>query len=400
MIHNILFRKVDMGKIRYILFSLLILNLSYGFDQRNLAVELRTRVESSYPYWSPDGSKIVFQSDRLDNNNEIYIMSSDGTNLVRLTNNSSADLTPVWSPDGSQIAFQSDRDGNTEIYLMNIDGTYQRNITHFEGEDMHPKWSSDGKKILFSSIRGYWNLVDIYEINTDGTGLKRITRSVEIDTYAEWSPDMSQIITRRIIAGEPNSEIFLLRPDGSGPVNLTNDPAFDGWPSWHPEGEKIVFASEDENGDASLYQMNISDGSKELILNAPGSWAKPIWSRDGSKLIFTRSLAGIVDIYVMYTSDKGTFENPVKITDVQDIYPQVSADGKTVLFQSNRSGNWQIFIMNSEGGEIQRLTFNEANDTMPAWSPDGIKIFFFSDRDGQREKYSMNIDGSRQMRIF
>lgn len=356
-----------------------------------------TSVSNSYPNWSPDGSMIVFHSDRLDNNYEIYMMNNDGTNLVRLTNNPSYDLTPVWSPDGEKIAFQSSRDGNEEIYIMNTDGSYQRNITHYPGEDMHPKWSGNNK-IMFSSIRGYWNLVDIYEINIDGTGLERITRSVEIDTYAERSPGGSKILTRRIIAGTPNSEIFLLNSDGSNPVNMTNDPAFDGWPSWHPGGTKITFATEDENEVGSIYEMTIGSNSKTLLFESPGSWAVPIWNRDGLSMVMTRTLNGNTDIFTLNVGDSGQHE-PVKLTNVQDKYPNVSSDESKIVFQSNRAGNWQIFTINTDGTNLKRLTNNSSNDEHPSWSADESQIVFVSDRDGNSEIYVMNADGTNQKNI-
>lgn len=360
---------------------------------------LLTNIENSYPHWSPDGSKIVFQSDRLNNNNEIYVMDDDGSNIVRLTNNSTDDLTPVWSPDGEKIAFQSVRDGNSEIYVMNTDGSNQKNITHYLGEDMHPKWSADSKKLIFSSIRGYWNFVDIYEINIDGSGLNRITTDVSIDTYAEWSHDGSKIITRRIISGYPNSEIFLLDADGSNSKNITMDSAFDGWPSWHPSGKKIVYASEGDNGIANIYEINIDGENRKSFFTKPGSWTKPIWSHAGNKLVFTRSIDGYVDIYTMNANNGSDYDEPVKITNMQDKYPNVSADGSQVIFQSNRSGNWQIYLLNIETRKITRITNNDANDEHPRFSTDGKRITFTSDRDGNSEIYVMNIDGSNQINL-
>ena len=75
---------------------------------------------SSYdysPFWSPDGTKIAFTSDR-DGYEEIYTMNVDGTNQTNISNNNSYEYTPSWSPDGSKIEFNSDRDGNFEIYVM------------------------------------------------------------------------------------------------------------------------------------------------------------------------------------------------------------------------------------------------------------------------------------------
>ena len=80
------------------------------------------------PSWSPDGSRLVFVSDR-DGNSEIYVMDVDGQNQTRLTDSDGWDVSPSWSPDGSRLAFVSDRDGNSEIYVMDADGQNQTRLT-------------------------------------------------------------------------------------------------------------------------------------------------------------------------------------------------------------------------------------------------------------------------------
>ena len=84
--------------------------------------------------WSPDGSRILFWSDR-DGNLEIYAMNADGSGVTRLTNASGRDYVPRWSPDGSRILFVSDRDSNLEIYVMNADGSGVTRLTNDPAED-------------------------------------------------------------------------------------------------------------------------------------------------------------------------------------------------------------------------------------------------------------------------
>ena len=110
------------------------------------------------PAWSPDGTRIAFNSTRdsippFIVSDEIYVMNADGTNQTRLTNNGAGNLAPAWSPDGSRIAFQSNRDGNNEIYVMNADGTNPVNLTNNAATDVQPTWSPDGSRIAFVSFR-------------------------------------------------------------------------------------------------------------------------------------------------------------------------------------------------------------------------------------------------------
>ena len=92
------------------------------------------------PCWSPDGSRILFPSDR-DGNREIYLMNADGSELKNLTNHPATDDHSLWSPDGSKIVFSSERDGNKEIYLMNSDGSHPFRVTENTAYDGFPSWS-------------------------------------------------------------------------------------------------------------------------------------------------------------------------------------------------------------------------------------------------------------------
>jgi TolB protein len=82
--------------------------------------------------------KIVFNTKRDGGYDQIYIMNGDGSNQINLTNNGSHNISPVFSPDGSKIAFESFRDGNCEIYIMDIDGSNQTNLTNNESWDDSP----------------------------------------------------------------------------------------------------------------------------------------------------------------------------------------------------------------------------------------------------------------------
>ena len=124
------------------------------------------------PDWISNNSKIVFVTDR-DGNNELYLVDRDGSNLLRLTNSDSQERQPSWSPDGTRIVYVSDQDGNYEIYSMNADGTDIQRLTDYSGTDEQPTWSEDGGNILFVSDRD--GVRGIYRMNTDGTNIQRLT---------------------------------------------------------------------------------------------------------------------------------------------------------------------------------------------------------------------------------
>lgn len=101
-------------------------------------------VSDGFPACSPDGTRIVFTSDRYDNNIEIYVMDADGSNVKRLTDNSVYDFCPAWSPDGTKIVFYSTKDSfpmSEEIYVMDIEGSNTIQLTHTTScFNRDPKW--------------------------------------------------------------------------------------------------------------------------------------------------------------------------------------------------------------------------------------------------------------------
>src|SRR2546427_4342073 len=190
------------------------------------------------PAWSPDGSKIAFQTNRDSGfSPEIYVMNVDGSGQTRLTVNTAIDLAPAWSPDGTKIAFSTNRDGNYEIYTMNADGTGATRLTSNAANDAGPTWSHDGTKIAFE--RGYFTTAgQIYVLDADscheciGTPPTNLSQSASSNTTPDWSPDGTKIVfaTNR----DGNYELYIINPDGTGVTRLTSNTVSDREPSWQP----------------------------------------------------------------------------------------------------------------------------------------------------------------------
>jgi len=135
---------------------------------------------------------IAFCSERDGSTWEIYTMSPDGTNLVRLTTNTEYDYYPAWSPDGSRIAYMSDwmtgleGDSQREIYVM-AEGTEPVRLTNNTADDLFPSWSPDGSKIVFTSDRAVAGTYEIYTMNADGTNPVRLTTTDAREGAPAWS---------------------------------------------------------------------------------------------------------------------------------------------------------------------------------------------------------------------
>jgi TolB protein len=186
------------------------------------------------PAWSPDGSKFAFATDRdgpAHFNYEIYVANADGSDPVRLTDDDSLepgsrtpamDRFPNWSPDGSRIAFESNRDGGVDIYVMNADGTDPVKLT----SGSHPAWSPDGSRIAFDP--GFLGGRGIMIIDADGTNPVTLTSG----THPAWSPDGAWIAF--VSDRDGNDEIYVIRADGTGLMRLTDNAASDYDPVWRP----------------------------------------------------------------------------------------------------------------------------------------------------------------------
>jgi Tol biopolymer transport system component len=281
-----------------------------NLDGSNLVRLTNNNFNDDYPRLSPDGTKILFQSDR-DNpengNYDIYVLNADGSGQTRLTTDAVDDSMAVWSPDGSKIAFQSLRNGPYyQVYVMNADGTNQLNISNGVSVDSQPSWSPDGTKIAFASDRDHTGTPSVYIMNANGSNQTRLTFASEPfkDEQPIWSPDGSRIAfvsTRDSVvetwqetddeggilvrtAVRTNKEIYLMNADGSNPVRLTNTLENDDSPNWSPDGTQLVFRSERDrdccDGTPQLWLMN-ADGSNQVNLsNNPFGDYGPSWSQN------------------------------------------------------------------------------------------------------------------------
>lgn len=116
-----------------------------------------------------------------------------------------------------------------------------------------------------------------------------------------------------------------------------------------------------------------------------------------SEIVFQSNRDGDFEIYIMYAD--GSNQRQLTFNNAADEFPRVSPDGTKIVFESDRDGNSEIYVMNRDGSQQTRLTTNPANDRLPAWSPDGNQITFQSFRTGNAEIYVMMADGSDVRRV-
>lgn len=229
-------------------------------------------------------------------------------------------------------------------------------------------------------------------------------------------------------------------------------------PAWSPDGEQIAFYSPRDGG-RDLYIMDVYSRQIQRLTNNGASNGSPAWSPDGYEIAFASDYADAYGIFVMRVDCKDSFEHCAKRLTLIDDYwyaaPAWSPDGKSIAFVTTKDttsafddslGNANIYIMNRDGSNLNRLTenpgedytpawspdsrslvysaqniqfgkmelmiidtqcstdcirllFSDAVDLMPAWSSDGSSIVFVDARDGSFEMYTTDIDGRYLQRL-
>jgi TolB protein len=248
---------------------------------------------------------VAFNSAR-DGNNEIYVMTWDGREPLRVTSDPGSDTDPAISPNGRDITFTSSRTGDNDIFVVGSAGGPAVNVTNHPANDGWSRWSPDGRRIVFHSNRD--GNFEIYVMDADGRSLTRVTNYSGIDQFPDWSPDGREIVFRR------DTDIYALDVTSGQTRRLTNALPLNQMAVWSPSGQQLTFMSS-RDGYPSVWVMNADgSGQRNLTPKTPGDadsdWVSraPSWSTNGHHIYFMsfRPTTGLdTEIFVMNADGTG-----------------------------------------------------------------------------------------------
>ncbi|HTQ11322.1 MAG TPA: dockerin type I domain-containing protein [Fimbriimonadaceae bacterium] len=301
--------------------------------------------------------------------------SMDGSAVVGISESAQGDRAFLWTQSSGMVSLGTlGGSGGSQANGVSADGSV---VVGSSGGTAF-RWTQP--KLAFCSFRdGFYQ---IYSMNEDGSDQTRLTNNTYDDEHPSWSPNRQQIAFARRIPGGGTYQIYAMGADGTGQSNLTNDQWPDENPAWSPDGSKIAFDTIGRGADVQAIYVINPNGSGLTELSVPGAAydSEPAWSPDGTRIAFTSFRDGNFEIYVMNSDGSGQ----IRLTNSPgtDSYPRWSPDGSKIVFMSDRTGTTQIWEMNANGTGQTNLSANSVSDEYPDFSPDGGRIVFDRTVDG------------------
>ena len=296
--------------------------------------------QNAEAYWSPDGSKLVFQSTRGDAScDQIYVMDADGSDQRMVSTGRGVTTCGYFLPDGEGIVYAS---------------------THLADDGCPPR-PDRSKGYVWPVHAGY----DIFRTDVNGSAPVRLTEADGYDAEATVNWKLGKIVYTSMSSGD--LDLWSMDMDGTNKTRLSTTFGYDGGAFYSPDGQKLVLrANHPAEGEAS-------DTYAELLaqnLTAPMKMEIFVGNADGSGM--------------QQLTEFGC----------ASFAPQFTPDGEHIIFSSNKnncdSREFDLFLMRTDGSDLRQVTEFGGFTSFAEFSPDGSQLVFASDRDA-KSRYEFNI---------
>jgi len=366
--------------------------------------------------FSPDGQYIAYDHPVQEGSaqNDIFVMSTDGSRETSVVRHPSDDRLFGWSPDGTRILLASDRSGTWDAWAVPV----QDGKAHGEAERIQQDigWISsilgvtrDG--VVYYGVYDWIN--DVYVTSLDPETGKlgspdKIVSHVGPNTSVEWSPDGEALVYARGVGGELYTLVLGIRSLATGeerliPLELNRFGGHTFEPHWAPDGSAVLAQGRKPLVGQGIYRIDAGTGQVTPILvssEGPNRVEWPAWSRDG-RLIVARRIGGRPQIIVVRELDTGRERELVRYADATVSHLTVSPDSRQVAFvwadwwDSENPGTTALRVIPTSGGEARELLelpppqMSVAPVLALAWTPDSRHLLYATSRAGAEPKMEL-----------
>jgi len=330
----------------------------------------------------PHAPQIAFVSS-FNNSSSIYLLDIRHGALRPLTQIRGIQRGPVWSNDGRRLVYESNAlNNNVNLFMINVRGgpSAERQLTYFSFDEVAALFMPNSEQALerlaFTTVRGPNG--DIFMLNVPPVGENNRPELLTDSPFAEyaptWSPDGKVIAY--VSARENNTDLFMLDLTTNQETRLTDHPQLDSSPTWSPDGRYIAFHSRrNDNYELYVLDMMLTPPTLHQLTDHPAEDRDAVWSPDSRYIAFISQRDGNSNIYVLAIGALATLPSAYRLTDDPgtDREPAWALDSTQIAFISYRSGDADLYIAPLPKGDktprARRLTFSRGQDSSPAWRP-------------------------------
>ncbi|HEY3204737.1 MAG TPA: protein kinase [Thermoanaerobaculia bacterium] len=363
------------------------------------------------PSWSPDGGTIVFVRAREPRRKlepgdvfgaywggDVWIVDRASRRESRLVEDA---YNPSFAPDGSRIAVDAPWAGQRRIWLVDANGRNPKQLTSDVSEaigHVRPRWSPDGRRIVFQNMES--TKFDVRVVDLESQRLVWVTNDLFQDIQPVWSPSGRFVYFSSYRSGGLNLWRIAVSAGGKprgAPQQLTTGAGQDVEAALSANPFRLAFTIRKQNADLWTLSVDPATGrptgppQEAIATNREDS--RGAWSPDGRTIAFNSDRSGDMNIWIHDRAEGSTRQ----LTSGRggDYQANWSPDGRIITFFSSRSGTANIWMVEVGSCVLTPLTETQSLDINPFFSPDGRSIAFESDRSGRLEVWMMDADGSR-----